>query len=174
MHAALVGEGALADERGIAGNSHIGDLGNPAADTGKPLKAFTAETVAAKLGSQDAGNGGEVCIAAALAETQQCSLNLHHARLYCGDGRCNSTACIIVGVDAEIDIREQGNGFLGDSLHFGGDHAPPGLAQHQGGGSSCKGRPQGSEGILLVSDIAVKVMLRIEENLGPALGDEAD
>ena len=113
MHAALVGEGALADEGLIVAQRQVGQFGDEAADGGEAGQLLRADGGVAELQFQVGDDGGQIGVAAALAVAVHAALHVGGAGFDGGQGVGHGEVGIVVGVDADDAVEAL--------AHFGDD-----------------------------------------------------
>ena len=104
VHAALVGEGALADEGLVVAQRKIGQFGDEAADAGEAGELLGADGGVAELEFEVGDDAGEVGVAAALAVAVHAALHVRGAGFDRGEVLADGEIAIVVGVDADDAI----------------------------------------------------------------------
>ncbi len=168
MHAALVGEGAGADERLAGTEVHVGRLVHVARHLGQPAQAAGLEHVVAALESEVGDHAHEVHVAAALADAVHCPLHLGCPLRHGGQGVGHRHVAVVVTVDAQL-----GPDGLAGLLDGRGDVVGQGaavrVAQDQDRRAGLLGGSQGSQGVVTIVAEAVEKMLRIVKDLSAGL-----
>ena len=104
VHAAFVGEGALADEGLVVAQRKIGQFGDEAADAGEAGELLGADGGVAELEFQVGDDAGEVGVAAALAVAVHAALHVGGAGFDRGERVADGEIAIVVHVDADDAI----------------------------------------------------------------------
>ena len=118
VHAALVREGALADERLVVAQRQVGQFGDEAADRGEAGQLLGADGGVAQLQFQVGDDGGQVGVAAALAVAVHAALHVRGAGFHGGDGVGHGHVGIVMRVDADDAVEALAH--FGDDLRPGG------------------------------------------------------
>ena len=173
VHAALVGEGAFADEGLVVAQRKVGQFGDEAADAGETGEFLGADGGVVEFEFEVGDDAGEVGVAAALAVAVHAALHVGHAGFDGGQGVGDGEIAIVVGVDADDAIETAAD--FGD--HFDqarGDGAAVGIAEAEDIGAGFMGGLQGAEGVIGVGDVAVEEMLGVVDDLLAVVLDIAD
>ena len=104
VHAALVGEGALADEGLVVAQRKVGQFGDEAADAGEAGEFLGADGGVVELEFEVGDDAGQVGVAAALAVAVHAALYVGGAGFDRGQGVGDGEIAIVVDVDADDAI----------------------------------------------------------------------
>src|SRR5207302_1724124 len=103
VHAALVGEGALADERLVRAEVHVRHLVDVARQLRQAADAAGHEHVVAALQRQVGDDADQIDVAAALADAVDRALHLRRPLGHGGEGVGDGDITVVVAVDADFD-----------------------------------------------------------------------
>ena len=145
VDAALVGEGAFADEGLVVAQRKVGQLGDEAADAGETGEFLGADGGVVEFEFEVGDDAGEVGVAAALAVAVHAALDMGGAGFDGGQGVGDGEIAIVVGVDAD-DAIETAADFGDDFDEARGDGAAVGIAEAEDIGAGFDGRPPGCGG----------------------------
>ena len=109
MHAALVGERAVADVGLIVAHRQIRQLGDVARHRGQRLQILAADGGVAELQLQIRDDGHQVGVAAALAIAVDAALHVRASGFHRGDGIGHGDIAIVVRMDAEHAVEALAN-----------------------------------------------------------------
>src|SRR3989339_903314 len=101
MDSSLVGKGGAADKGLVGRLRQVGDFGDMPGYFGQPRKLFVGNTIDPHFQFQDRNNRTEVGVAAALAQTVDCPLNMAYAAIDRHFRYRNRAFRIVVGMDPE-------------------------------------------------------------------------
>ncbi len=168
VHAALVGEGAGADERLIGAEIHVGRLPHVARHLRQLRQTARQQDIVAAFEGEVGYDADQIDVAAAFAHAVDGALHLRratrHGRQRVGHGH----VAIVVAVNAQLDTELAAHG-----LHRGGDvvgqGAAVGVAQDHDRGAGVLRRPQRLQGVLGVVPVAVEEVLGVVEHLAAGL-----
>ena len=174
VHAALVGEGALADEGLVVAQRQIGEFGDEAADAGQAGKLLGADGGVAELQFQVGDDAGKVGVAAALAVAVHAALHVGGAGLDRGQGiGRRRRSPVVVGVDAD-DAIEAAPHLADDLDQAAGQRAAVGIAQAEHVGAGVAGGFQRPQGVGRIGRVAVEEVLGVVDHfLAVILEDSA-
>ena len=173
VHAALVGEGALADEGLVVAQRKVGQFGDEAADAGESGELLGADGGVAELEFEVGDDAGQVGVAAALAIAVHAALYVGGAGFDGGQGVGDGEIAIVVGVDAD-DAIEAAADFGDDFDETRGDRAAVGVAEAEDIGAGLMGGFQGAQGVIGVGDVAVEEVLGVVDDFLAVILDVAD
>ena len=174
VHARLVGKGVHADVGLVVGHGGVGRFGDGHGAAVHVFQVFGLDAFVPALELQIADDGGEVGVAAPLAEAQKGALHLLCARLHRLDGVRHRQPAVVVAVDGDDDVGEALAHGAGDAVRFVREDAAVGIAQAQAVGARLGGARQSRHGVPLVRLIAVKKVLGVKDDLLPLRGEEAN
>ena len=103
VHAAFVGEGALADERLAGAKVHVGHLVDEARQLGQATQAAGQQHFVAAFQSEVGDDADEIDVAAALADAVDGPLHLGRPLGDGGEGVGDRHVAIVVAMDADGD-----------------------------------------------------------------------
>ena len=129
------------------------------------LNLLVADAVDPHLELEGRDDRAEVGVAAAFAEAVDGALHLDAAQLDRDQGVGHGQLGVVVGVDAQGDVREVLLDRLDDLDHLGGQGAAVGVAEDDDSRPAGLGRLEGLEGIVRIVLEAVEEVFGVVEQL---------
>ena len=163
-----MGEGAGADVRLVGVGHEVHHLVDVVRDLGEPGELLVGDHVDAHLQLEVGDNAHQIGVAALIAVAVDAALHLRRALLQGGQAVGDGQVGVVVGVDAQRD-RHRLSGSAHGLHQLRRDRAAVRVAEDDAVDAGGGGRLQALERIVRVREVAVEVVLGVEED-GAALG----
>ena len=179
MDAAFVGEGRLADIGCAAVRRAIEQLIENARGVGERLELLRRHPGLealriVSLQQQCRDDGGEIGVAATLAEPVQRALDLAGAGAHRGERIGHAIVGVVMHMDADVVAGDVLHNLDHDPLDLLRQRAAIGVAQHHPAGAGLVGRLGAGKRVIGIGLVAVEEMLAVEQRLAPRGDDGRD